>query len=38
MKSPVKEGSFSINIKNMNGSDIRKYKVYMTVVAKPLRY
>ena len=38
LKSSIKEGSFSINLRNAAGSDIRKYKVNLTAVARPLRY
>ena len=38
LKSAIKEGSFTVNLKNIAGTDIRKYKVTLNAVARPLRY
>lgn len=38
LKSAIKEGSFTVNLRNGAGTDIRKYKVTLSAVAKPLRY
>lgn len=38
LKSAIKEGSFTVSLKNAAGTDVRKYKVSLSAVAKPLRY
>jgi len=38
LKSPVKEGSFTVNLRNIAGTDIRKYKITMNAVSRPLKY
>lgn len=38
LKSPIKEGSFTINLKNIAGTDIRRYKIILNASARPLRY
>ncbi len=38
LKSAIKEGSFTVNLKNTAGTDIRKYKVMLSAISKPLRY
>ncbi len=38
MKLAVKEASFIIMIRNPSGTDMRRYKVLLSSVYKPLRY
>lgn len=38
LKSPIKEGSFTVNLRNTSGTDLRKYKITLNAVARPLRY
>jgi hypothetical protein len=38
LKSPIKEGSFTVNLKNATATDLRKYKITLSAIARPLRY
>jgi hypothetical protein len=38
MKAAIKEGTFTVNLRNTAGTDIRKYKVTLNAVSRPLRY
>ena len=38
MKIAAKQASFFLMIKNQSGTDIRKYKVLLNSIFKPLRY
>lgn len=38
LKSPIKEGSFTVNLRNASGTDLRKYKITLSAIARPLRY
>ena len=38
MKVAVKEASFVLILRNPQGTDVRRYKVLITSVYKPLRY
>lgn len=38
LKSPIKEGSFTVNLRNGTSTDLRKYKITLSAVARPLRY
>ena len=38
LKAPVREGSFTFHMRNQSATDIRKYKVVLTAVARPLKY
>lgn len=38
MKMAIKEGSFILLIRNQSGTDIRRYKVLLNSVYKPLKY
>lgn len=38
LKSPIKEGSFTVNLRNNLGTDLRKYKITLNAISRPLRY
>jgi hypothetical protein len=38
LKSAIKEGSFTVNLKNTAGTDIRKYKIIVNAISRPLKY
>jgi hypothetical protein len=38
MKIAAKDVSFILSLRNASGTDLRKYKVLLTSVYKPLRY
>lgn len=38
LKSAIKEGSFTVNLKNVAGTDLRKYKIVLNAVSRPLKY
>jgi hypothetical protein len=38
LKSAIKDGTFTVNLKNANGTDLRRYKIVVNAIARPLRY
>lgn len=38
MKMPVKEAPLYLSLKNSTGTDIRRYKMFINSIYKPLRY